>query len=292
MGRDGLSVIERAARVLNVFAETGQESLTFNELLEGGSMSRATTHRVLTDMVEQGFLQQPDHREQYRLGPLMLSTAVLADKHASAREAAHPRMERLRDQCGETVVLSELHGGSVVPVARVDGLHEMRMSQEIGRRYPAYAGGTGKVFLAHLTPDELETYLSRVKFDALTPRTTKSVTALKRQVAEIRKIGVGVSAGERVPEAVAMAAPVFNSSGDVEAALTISGVASRTTIAQAIEDAALVRVFADEISSALGAVPESPNGAVLQDEGSEPHELLVELCKRVLDPVLRPQAVT
>ena len=140
MGRDGLSVVERAARVLALFAETGRASLSFNDLLEGGGMSRATTHRVLADMVEHGLLEQPDHREQYKLGPLILSTAVLASHHANAREAAEPRMQRLRDQCGETVVLAELHGDSVVPVARADGLHEMRMNQEIGRRYPAYAG--------------------------------------------------------------------------------------------------------------------------------------------------------
>lgn len=291
MGRDGLSVIERAARVLDVFAEIGRASLSFNELLDGTGMSRATTHRVLTDMVEQGFLEQPDHRERYQLGPLMLSTAVLAAHHASAREAARPRMERLRDQCGETVVLAELHGDSVVPVARADGLHEMRMNQEIGRRYPAYAGGTGKVLLANLPLDEFEAYLERVEFDALTHRTAKSATALKRQIAEIRRIGVGVSAGERIPEAVALAAPIFGSSGRVAAALTISGVASRFTVERIVEDAALVRIYADETSATLGFTPPPPSGRALADDSSREHRQLVDFCERAVGSVLRPEPV-
>jgi DNA-binding IclR family transcriptional regulator len=292
MGRDGLSVVERAARILDVFARSGKAALGFNELLDGAGMSRATTHRVLTDMVEHGFLQQPDHREQYKLGPLMLSTAVLAAKHASARDAALPRMERLRDQCGETVVLTELHGDAVVPVARADGLHEIRMNQEVGRRYPAYAGGTGKVLLAYLSQDELEAYLSRVRFDALTPRTVKSAKTLKRQLEEIREVGVGVTAGERVPEGVALAAPIFSSTGRIEAALTISGVASRATVKQTVEDAALVRAAADEISSALGASPPVPDGRTLQDQNSEARKLLTRISERAMAPAARAEPAT
>ena len=63
-------------------------------------------------------------------------------------------MERLRDECQETVVLAELHDLFVVPVSRADGLHEMRMNQEVGRRYPAHAGATGKVLVAHLPEGE------------------------------------------------------------------------------------------------------------------------------------------
>lgn len=282
MGRDGLSVVERAARVLDVFARTGSASLTFNELLEGARMSRATTHRVLTDMVEHGFLQQPDHREEYKLGPLMLSTAVLAAQHASARDAAMPRMEKLRDQCGETIVLTELHGDSVVPIARADGLHELRMNQEVGRRYPAYAGGTGKVLLAYLPPQELGEYLSRVSLEALTPRTVTSATKLKRQLAEIRKVGVGVTAGERVPDGVALAAPIFSSPGRIEAALTISGVKSRATPKQTVEDAILVRAASDEISLALGAEPQAPNGKTLGDKRSEARATLERVAEEVM----------
>jgi DNA-binding IclR family transcriptional regulator len=292
MGRDGLSVVERAARVLDVFSRSGKASLGFNELLEGAGMSRATTHRVLTDMVEHGFLQQPDHREQYKLGPLMLSTAVLAAKHASARDAALPRMERLRDRCGETVVLTELHGDSVVPVARADGLHEIRMNQEVGRRYPAYAGGTGKVLLAYLAPDELDAYLSRVRFEPLTPRTVTSATALKQELDEIREVGVGVTAGERVPEGVALAAPIFSSTGRIEAALTISGVASRATAEQAVEDAVRVRVTADEISSALGGSPPAPDGRTLQNKRSEARKLLTAIAERAMEPAGEPVAAT
>ena len=292
MGRDGISVVERAARVLDVFSQSGHASLTFNELLDGTKMSRATTHRVITDMVEHGFLQQPDHREKYKLGPLMMSTAVLAAKHATARNAATQQMERLRDQCGETVVLGELHGDSVVPVARVDGLHELRMSQEVGRRYPAYAGATGKLLLAYLPSDALDEYLSRVRLEPLTPRTVTSASELKRELEEIRMIGVAITAGERVPEALAMAAPIFSPAGRNEAALTISGVASRATAEQIVEDATLVRATADEISLALGATPPDPTARALGAPGSGVREMLVHCCERALGPAARAKAAS
>ena len=80
-------------------------------------------------------------------------------------------MERLRDECQETVVLAELHDLFVVPVSRADGLHEMRMNQEVGRRYPAHAGATGKVLVAHLAEGERRALVDRLELEALTGAT-------------------------------------------------------------------------------------------------------------------------
>jgi DNA-binding IclR family transcriptional regulator len=255
MGRDGQSVVEKVRAVLECYIREGAFSLGFAELLEGSGMSRASLHRTLSEMTENGFLVQPTRRDEYRLGPFLRSAAALASAVTSVVDIARPHMERLRDECRETVVLAELHGAHVVPVARADGLHEMRMNQEVGKRYPAHAGATGKVLLANLPPDELDGLIGGGRLDRLTEATVTSRSKLDADLRRIRESAVGVSHGERVADAVAISAPVFDAAGRCVAALTISGVASRYEAERLDEDSRAVRDAADAISIDLGWDP-------------------------------------
>ncbi|HEX2435606.1 MAG TPA: IclR family transcriptional regulator [Solirubrobacterales bacterium] len=261
MGRDGQSVVEKVRGVLECYIRNGAFSLRFADLLEGSGMSRASLHRTLSEMTENGFLVQPTRRDEYRLGPFLRSAAALASAVSSVVDIARPHMEALRDECRETVVLAELHGAYVVPVTRADGLHEMRMSQEVGQRYPAHAGATGKVLLAHLPPDELEAVLGGLELERLTPSTTTTRAKLDAELERIADAGVAVTHGERVPDAVAISAPVVDAGGRAVAALTISGVASRYEPKQKKRDAAAVKRYADAISADLGRSAARPGAA-------------------------------
>jgi IclR family transcriptional regulator, acetate operon repressor len=251
MGRDGQSVIEKAARVLDCYIESGESSLAYADLLEATELNRASLHRTLGEMAEYGILAQDAQREHYRLGPLLRSAAALATV-ASVPSAAGPHLTRLRDECRETVVLAELHDVYVVPVLRVDGLYEMRMNQEIGRRYPAHAGATGKTLIANLPEDERRALLDRLELGRLTPKTTVSRGKLRTELRLIADLGVAVTIGERVADAVALSAPVFDAGGRGVAALTIGGIASRYERESLVADALSLVEVAATISSELG----------------------------------------
>ena len=253
VGRDGQSVVEKVRSVLDCYIRNRTLSLSFAELLDGSGLSRASVHRTLSEMVGNGLLTQPGQREEYRLGPLLRSAAALVAEVSSVASVSGPHMERLRDECGETVVLAELHDAYVVPVMRADGLHEMRMNQEVGRRYPPHAGATGKVLLAHLPPEQLEGLLAEAELEPLTPNTVTDRSKLLDDLRLVREAGVGVTLGERVPEAVAISAAVFGADGRAVAALTISGIGSRYTRERLGVDALRVRDVADAISTDAGS---------------------------------------
>ena len=83
MGRDGQSVIEKAARVLDCYIESGESSLGYADLLEATEINRASLHRTLGEMAEYGILVQDGQREHYRLG----SPAALGGGAGSGRRA-------------------------------------------------------------------------------------------------------------------------------------------------------------------------------------------------------------
>jgi DNA-binding IclR family transcriptional regulator len=280
MGRDGLSVVEKAAAIIERFLEERATSLTFNEILSGTQLSRATVHRLLSEMTEHSLLTQASQRDSYRLGPLLVSAGVLAQQLDSATARALPRMELLRDQFSETTVLAEFQAGAVVPVQRLDGLHEMRMTQEVGRPYPAYAGATGKVLLAWQEADTLMAYLGNIRPEPLTAATITSVEALRIELGRIRRAGAAVSRGERVPDSIAVSAPVFDAQARCAAALTISGVASRWCRDRMLIAAQAVGDAAEAVSMELGyrAATAQPRAADLKDPDSEPYRLLAGMC--------------
>jgi DNA-binding IclR family transcriptional regulator len=276
VGRDGQSAVEKVRRVLECFTGAGAFSLKFAQILEASGVSRASLHRTLSDMVANGLLSQADRREEYRLGPLLRSSGALAAAASSVPSAARPHMERLRDECRETVVLAELEGANVVPVLRADGLHEMRMNQAIGRRYPAHSGATGKVLLANLPAAERDALLGEAELERLTPDTTTDPKTLAAELELVASAGVGVTLGERVPDAVAISAPVFDAEGRVAAALTISGIASRYGRERLVADALAVRRVAEAISVDLGYPPPADPG--LDDPASAARRALEIMC--------------
>ena len=170
------------------------------------------------------------------------------------------------------MVLAELHDTHVVPVLRVDGLYEIRMNQEVGRRYPAHAGATGKVLLAHLPADERRELLERLELARLTPRTMVTRAKLRADLKRIADLGVAVTIGERVPDAVAISAPVFDASGRVVAALTIGGIASRYEREALVADAlAVMEAAADDLRRArLPDQRRAPQGPRAAHHGGQP----------------------
>src|SRR3989442_12798498 len=92
MGRDGRSVVEKVSVVLEQFVDRRTTSLSFNEVLSGTPLSRATAHRVLADMAERGLLAQDAQRDEYRLGPPLPSVAAIAQPPTSGTQRALAKM--------------------------------------------------------------------------------------------------------------------------------------------------------------------------------------------------------
>lgn len=283
MSRDGLSIVAKAAMVIEQFLDRRAAALRFNEIRAGTGLSKASAHRLLADMTEHGLLSQDAQRDEYRLGPLLLSAGAMAARAATIPERALAAIEQLRDEFGETTLVAELHGDAAVPVRRLEGLHEMRMNQELGRRYPAYAGATGQVLLAHLDAERLARYLADLELEPLTERTARSADELGASLERIRRAGVAVSAGERVPEAIAVSAPVFGGDGRLACALTVSGVASRWNHERMLAAALSVQAAAERVSRDAGHRP--PDGAPtttdLHNPDSTAHAALREQCDAI-----------
>ena len=113
-----------------------------------------------------------------------------------------------------------------VSVAQKDSTHDVRVQGAIGRRRPLNAGASGKVLTA-FGPPEIEAQLLETELTKVAPQTITSKTKLKAELKKVREQGYALSISEGAADVVAIAAPIFDSSGFAQASIGLSMPSSR-----------------------------------------------------------------
>lgn len=181
-------MLRRAAAALDeIAAEPGQLRLV--DLGERLGLAKSTTRRLLVGLVEVG-LASVDGHGHFSLGERLLGFGGDAAAHIAA--AFRPTIERVaRATDGETVDLSVLRGQRMWFVDQIESSHRLRAVSAVGVRFPLHGTANGKAALAVLGDDAAEAVISR--FDPV------AATALRREVAEIRRTGIAFDRGEHTP---------------------------------------------------------------------------------------------
>ncbi len=115
-----------------------------------------------------------------------------------------------------------LEGDSAVYVLKIESRHTIRMFSRVGRRIPLYCTAIGKVLLAFAREDEREPALKGVRQLAFTQKTLTTRTALYAELERIRQQGFALDDEEHEEGIHCIAAPVFDHTGSVVAAISAS----------------------------------------------------------------------
>ncbi|SHL35202.1 transcriptional regulator, IclR family [Pseudonocardia thermophila] len=203
-----MQAVDRVSAVLLSFTEASRD-LGVTEIAETVNLPKSAVHRILEALVRTGLLAKDADRGRYRLGPRMLELSIASLGTVDLRSLAQPIMEELRDRTGETVTLSIAIGRQRMYVGQVESKQDVRMTIEVGRRYPLYAGASGRSILMTFPDADLEAYLAGIELNPLTDRTVRDPGRLREMLEIDRRRGYSVSQGERDPYAAAIAAPII-----------------------------------------------------------------------------------
>ncbi|NKZ03993.1 IclR family transcriptional regulator [Actinomadura latina] len=223
----------------------GPEHLGVTAISRELGISKAVVYRILQSLVSREMLEAGT--SGYRLGPAAVALGVSALRRSNVRDAAAPVLRRLRDDTGETTTLSGLAGDERVYLDQFESPREVKMTVEVGRRFPLHAGSSGRAILAVLPAARREALLAR-PLAALTGRTVTDRAVLRARLAETARDGVAVSLGERQADAASVAAPVFGPDGRVAGSISVCGPGHRFTPAAIDRYRTLVRDAAEEIT--------------------------------------------
>src|SRR6266545_2867240 len=213
--RNGIQVIGRAAAVMRALADQ-PHGMSLSELADKVKLPRSTVHRVVAAL-EVEDLVTTGGSGRARLGPglLRLANAQRIDLRAEVR----PYLEELSGELGETVDLAVLDGGSVLFLDQVSGVHRLRAVSSVGAVFPAYCTANGKALLAELPPATVKALLPK-RLKPRTPSTITSVSALMRELDEIRASGAAFDREEHTEGICAVGVAIRESIG-AEVAVTV-----------------------------------------------------------------------
>lgn len=227
LGEDGrrLRPVKSLLRALDVLEALGASGhpLTLNELVARTGLSRTAAYNVAATYEIRGLVRR-DVQNRYALGWGLLELGEQVRSRSVLGDAARPVVEDLAETTGETVLLGVMDHGSVIYVEKAESRRSVRMVEAPGRRVPLHQAATGLVLLAH-APDS-----ARLRYLAgLSSAEVVGDRDLARVLEDIRESGHAVSVQDLDPDLASASAPVGDPGGEVVAALTVAGPASRLT---------------------------------------------------------------
>ncbi len=248
-------VVKSAARVFDIFGllVNHPDGLSLTQICAELGLPKSSAHALLNTMVVHGYLREGLRERTYRLGPALFelgsayiaSTNLVSDGWEIVRTTAR--------MCNETVHLAVLDGNEVLYVAKEEGTNTIRMVSAVGKRFPAYATGVGKVLLANLSDAELCTRIpDDTVLPVITPNTVTNPSELRALIATARHNGYALDYEESTPGLCCVAAPVYDAQGQIVAGMSISVPNIRFTDERRIQLLELIRTQANSLSIILG----------------------------------------
>lgn len=189
-------------------------------------LPRTTVIRMLATLEDVGAVQRVSGSNAYQIGTAVSLLGQPKTSRNKLKALAKPEIEQLAHATGETVYFCVPAGSQVYYLDQINSRHHILLRDWTDTYVPAHATAAGKVFLAYLSANELEAYLTH-PLKRFTPKTITEPNKIRAYTKKIRQRGVGWTHGQTEEGLVGVAAPVFNRNQAVKAAVSLGGPAFR-----------------------------------------------------------------
>jgi len=222
MADQKVQTLERAFDVIELLA-TSKDGLGVTEIGQQLGLHKSTVHRLLNALSNRGYIEKNPRNNTYKLGLRFMEISGLFLKQLELKTEALPFMRRLAEIVGQPVHLAILEGLEVIYIEKVELVNTIRMYSQIGRRVPVHYSAIGKTLLSGLSPERLNEVLGQLPYEAFTPNTLCSPEQLKEAVCQVIRNGWALDNEEHEPGIRCIAAPIYDYTGKVIAAVSVSG---------------------------------------------------------------------
>ena len=242
-----VQVLERAFQILNLLADE-KSGVGPMEVAQRLKLHKSTAHRLIMMLESSRFVEKNTITGKYHLGSRLMELGLSAVSRLDVYEVAGPHLRTLVKETGETAHLAVLRDGQVVSLVNVESSQTLRTPATVGKRTPAHCTSLGKAMLAFATQEHIDDFLRGRKLEAYTPRTITTAAKFKAELRTIRKRGYAIDNEEREPGLRCIGAPLWDSAGDVVAAISIAGPVFRIGDDRVQNLSAAVMIIAARIS--------------------------------------------
>lgn len=252
----------RALDLVEIVARQGKNGGRLTDLAHELGLSKASTFAILQTLLSRGYVADfgKGSTRRYRLGMALARLGDLAISNIALADVALPILHDLTDELGMTSRLAILDDGYAVVIGRVDAPGAVRFDAALGRRELPHCSAVGKALLSALPKTEAAAILQKLELPRRTPHTITDRAALMTELQRSAERGYAVDDEEDNEGVACIGACVYDRSGKVIGAISVTGLKPRDwNVRQKTLAAAVMRVAAT-ISQQLGG-PDQPRAS-------------------------------
>lgn len=249
--KDVVQSVDRALSILELLADH-DEGLGTTEIGSLLDLHKSTVHRLLGTLIYKDYVTQDQASRKYKTTYKLyeLGSKILGEKDLLSVSKQHT--EELMKKINEVVHLVVRDGIYTVYIDKVEADNTIRMASTIGRRAPLYSTSVGKAMMAYMPLEKVDAIWKDSQVEKFTPNTIDDYGEFLEELEKVSKLGYAEDDEENEMGVRCLGAPIFNRTGQVEGAISISGPTIRVTKTRAKEIGPIVRRYADRISRELG----------------------------------------
>lgn len=263
------SEVKSAGRILDLLDYLAQcrEPVRLSRIVEELALPKSSAHGLMQTLVARGRVCR-DATGRYMLVEAARHGFPFHRHEEPLVATAMPHMQALRDETGETIILSTLSArGDIRRLVKCVSRQPVRYDVNLDSPIATYCTATGRVLLAHAPADVVEGYFARVQLLPYTAFTVTDRVRLRAILDQVRQDGYAVNDQEFITGSTGLAVPVFGAGGAVVAALNLGTLTSRF---HARREALILimRNAGERISRELGFQPSCPDAAARSRTGN------------------------
>lgn len=224
---EGAQSIRRAAAILRIVAMGGDRGTPLTPVAQVSGLHKATVHRILRVLFEEGLLEFNEQTKHYRIGAEIYALSRAMSDKFDIGATAQPSLEKLCRETADTVYFAVRSGFDALCLGMAEGSYpEKALRLNLRDRWPLGVGAFSMALLAFL-PDNEVAEIVRHNARRLADHDQYTEKHLLEQVAEARRLGYAVTQILAYPATCAVGVPVFDPHGRPIASLCITAIISR-----------------------------------------------------------------
>ena len=257
MSKSKPAIVKSASRALDIieYVVKNPKPPTFSAILEYMDIPKSSLSYLLQDLQNRDYLQLDSETRVYYPGLKLIQVSAACMNNTNVSREIWQGAKMLSDALGgETAHAAILEGRYAVYIAKCQGVKDLSVVTNIGFKIPAHSTAVGKVLLSSLSEEEVEARLANVELERFTEKTIVSYPQILEELRKTAKQGYAVDNQEIIPGGVCVAAPIYDKSHKMIAAISATVPAMRLTDELLQELIRKVKESGDTISMRLGKV--------------------------------------
>ncbi|KZE37144.1 hypothetical protein AV656_11220 [Bhargavaea cecembensis] len=247
MSKNEVSTLKKGLLVLELVSQ--YKGITMAEVMKKLQLSKSTAFRLLTTLEDMDYLYKI--QAQYFFNPNRFSDV---EENRPMNDWASLRsVYQTAQDLQMSTYLGKVDGTDLVMTQVLHSPYQHSADEEIGNRSRLHQSALGKVILAHMEAERLESLLGRMSLERATENTFQDSQLFRYHLKAIRQDGFAFDDEERIVGIRCVAVPVSRD-GKVVAALAIAAPAEELSRGQIRQIAAKLHAGSKAVTKEIEAL--------------------------------------